>query len=106
MQTLEDRIRSRAYEIWERAGCTGDPEDHWRQAEQELAAGEESMTGEGDTASPDAAAPESDATVDDVQPAAAVEAAASVGAAGGEVAAEDAAPAAIPAKRSRGKRAS
>lgn len=32
----QDRIRRRAYEIWERDGRSGDPEDHWREAEQEL----------------------------------------------------------------------
>ncbi len=33
----EDKTRTRAYEIWEREGRGGDPRDHWRQAEQELA---------------------------------------------------------------------
>jgi hypothetical protein len=99
MQTLEDRIRSRAYEIWERAGRTGDPEDHWRQAEEELAA-------EPAHAEPDSAMPEPDATVEAVQPAAAVEAAAAVGAASSDVAAANAPPPITSAKRSRGKRAS
>jgi hypothetical protein len=36
MDTREDRIRRRAYEIWEAAGRTGDPEDHWFAAEREL----------------------------------------------------------------------
>jgi hypothetical protein len=33
---LEQRIRQRAYEIWESEGRTGDPEDHWSRAKQEL----------------------------------------------------------------------
>jgi hypothetical protein len=36
MDTLEDRIRRRAYELWEAAGQTGSPEDHWLAAEWEL----------------------------------------------------------------------
>jgi Protein of unknown function (DUF2934) len=35
-ETLEDRIRKRAYEIWEHAGRSGDPEDHWLEAEREI----------------------------------------------------------------------
>jgi hypothetical protein len=30
------RIRDRAYQIWEQAGQSGDPEDHWLAAEREL----------------------------------------------------------------------
>ena len=33
---LEQRIRERAYELWEREGRSGDPEDHWSRAEREL----------------------------------------------------------------------
>jgi phage-related baseplate assembly protein len=44
----ERRIRERAYEIWERAGRSGTPEDHWLEAERELA--------KGDAASPSGAA--------------------------------------------------
>ena len=33
----DKRIRQRAYEIWEREGRTGNPEDHWFRAERELA---------------------------------------------------------------------
>jgi hypothetical protein len=33
---LEQRIRERAYEIWESEGCSGNPEHHWSRAEQEL----------------------------------------------------------------------
>jgi hypothetical protein len=32
----EEKIRIRAYEIWERTGHSGNPEDHWFQAEVEL----------------------------------------------------------------------
>jgi Protein of unknown function (DUF2934) len=32
----EDRIRRRAYEIWEQDGRRGDPEEHWLRAEREL----------------------------------------------------------------------
>ena len=32
----EEKIRQRAYEIWEREGRTGNPEDHWFRAQQEL----------------------------------------------------------------------
>jgi hypothetical protein len=33
----DERIRQRAYEIWESEGRTGNPEDHWFRAEHELA---------------------------------------------------------------------
>jgi len=37
---LTDRIRRRAYEIWESEGSPdGRPDDHWRQAEQEILQG-------------------------------------------------------------------
>jgi hypothetical protein len=45
---LKRRIRERAYEIWEREGRSGDPEDHWFEAERELT--------ERDAASPGGAA--------------------------------------------------
>ena len=32
----EERVRTLAYEIWEREGRSGDPEDHWLRAEREL----------------------------------------------------------------------
>jgi len=32
----DQRIRQRAYEIWEREGRTGNPEDHWFRAQREL----------------------------------------------------------------------
>jgi len=40
MDDRETRIRLRAYEIWERQGRTGDPEDHWLEAEREITATE------------------------------------------------------------------
>jgi Protein of unknown function (DUF2934) len=38
MDDTEEKIRTRAYEIWERAGRIGNPEDHWLEAERELGA--------------------------------------------------------------------
>jgi len=35
----EERIRQRAYEIWESEGRSGDAEEHWRRAEEELRGG-------------------------------------------------------------------
>ena len=32
----EDKIRQRAYELWESEGSAGRPEDHWLRAEREL----------------------------------------------------------------------
>jgi hypothetical protein len=66
----EEKIRQRAYEIWENEGRAGNPEDHWFRAERELAdqGGERSV-----------------ATVEDAPPAAAAEASS---AATGEVADE------------------
>ncbi|MEE1656219.1 DUF2934 domain-containing protein [Microvirga sp. CF3062] len=32
----DEAIRQRAYEIWEREGRAGDPEDHWYRAEREM----------------------------------------------------------------------
>jgi hypothetical protein len=40
MDDREEKIRVRAYEIWERQGRSGDPEDHWLEAEGELEAEE------------------------------------------------------------------
>ena len=40
MDHREEKIRVRAYEIWERQGFTGDPEDHWYEAEREIMAQE------------------------------------------------------------------
>jgi Protein of unknown function (DUF2934) len=33
----DEKIRQRAYEIWENEGRAGNPEDHWFRAERELA---------------------------------------------------------------------
>jgi hypothetical protein len=41
MDEREERIRVRAYEIWERQGRSGSPEDHWLEAERQLKAEEE-----------------------------------------------------------------
>jgi hypothetical protein len=56
----QERIRQRAYQIWEDEGRSGDPQDHWYRAERELS---ESTTQE-----------RSEAIVEDATPAAAVEA--------------------------------
>ena len=63
MESQEDRIRRRAYELWERAGQTGDPEDHWLEAERELSQ----------------SAQHSAATTEEAPPESAVQAAADVG---------------------------
>jgi hypothetical protein len=55
----DEKIRQRAYEIWEREARTGNPEDHWFRAQRELE---------------DQGQERSDATVEDAPPAAAVEA--------------------------------
>ncbi len=59
----DERIRQRAYEIWEREGRTGSPEDHWFRAERELA---------------DQGQERSIATVEDAPPVAAAEASSAV----------------------------
>jgi hypothetical protein len=33
---LEQKIQKRVHEIWEHEGRSGDPEDHWLRAEQEV----------------------------------------------------------------------
>ncbi len=55
----DEKIRQRAYEIWEREGRTGNPEDHWFRAQQELV---------------DQGQERSDATLADAPPAGAAEA--------------------------------
>jgi Protein of unknown function (DUF2934) len=40
MDDREEKIRVRAYEIWERQERSGSPEDHWLEAERELKAEE------------------------------------------------------------------
>ncbi len=65
MDNRDDRIRVRAYEIWERQGRTGSPDDHWFGAERELKDNEELTE-----TSPD----RSEATVEEAPPVEAVEA--------------------------------
>jgi hypothetical protein len=49
----DERIRQRAYEIWESEGRGGNPEDHWVRAEQDLAdTRQESVDTVEETASP------------------------------------------------------
>jgi hypothetical protein len=55
----DEKIRQRAYEIWENEGSTGDPEDHWFRTKRGLA---------------DQGQERSDATVEDAPPATAAEA--------------------------------
>jgi hypothetical protein len=47
---LIERVRARAYQIWEGNGREGNPEEHWLQAEREIlgkdAAPEQSFSGE------------------------------------------------------------
>lgn len=46
-QEQEDRVRQRAYEIWEREGCPDDQDlDHWLQAEREMTVSEPQEAGE------------------------------------------------------------
>ena len=66
MDHRDEKIRMRAYEIWERQGRTGHPEDHWFEAERELRAEDEP---------PGSAQDRSEATVEEAPPVAAVEAA-------------------------------
>ncbi len=37
MSGMEDKIRQRAYELWEQSGKTGSEMDFWLQAEREIA---------------------------------------------------------------------
>jgi Protein of unknown function (DUF2934) len=63
----DERIRQRAYEIWENEGRTGNPEDHWFRAEQELAAqGQERSDATLENAPPAAAAEANSATTGEV----------------------------------------
>ncbi len=66
MDHLEDKIRARAYEIWERDGRVGNPEDHWLEAEREVRA--QTVEGQSSEELPEA-------TVEDAPPAAAAAAA-------------------------------
>jgi len=65
MVNRDEKIRMKAYEIWERQGRSGSPEDHWFEAERELRA-EDEPTG--------TAQERSEATVEEASPAEAVEA--------------------------------
>jgi Protein of unknown function (DUF2934) len=47
MDDWEEKVRLRAYHIWERQGRTGNPYDHWHEAERELRA-EAAATNAGD----------------------------------------------------------
>ena len=38
MSGLEDKIRQRAYELWEQNGKTGSEMDYWLRAEREIGA--------------------------------------------------------------------
>lgn len=52
MHNREERIRARAYEIWQREGCPeGCEDEHWRQAEAEVDA-EDSEVSSGELAPP------------------------------------------------------
>jgi Protein of unknown function (DUF2934) len=57
MDTREDRIRKRAYEIWDAAGQTGAPEDHWLAAERELQAVQDQPEASFDEATASTSAP-------------------------------------------------
>ena len=65
MDNRDEKIRMRAHEIWERQGRTGNPEDHWFEAERELKAEEEPTETSQDR---------SEATVEKASPVDAVEA--------------------------------
>lgn len=65
MDDREEKIRTRAYEIWERQGRSGSPDDHWLEAEREFKA-------EGQPR--EASADRSKATVEEAPPVEAVEA--------------------------------
>jgi Protein of unknown function (DUF2934) len=65
MDNRDEKIRMRAYAIWERQGRTGSPDDHWFEAERELKAEEKPK---------ETAQDRSEATVEEATPVAAVEA--------------------------------
>ncbi len=63
----DERIRQRAYEIWENEGRTGNPEDHWFRAERELAyQGQERSDATMENAPPAAAADASSAATGEI----------------------------------------
>jgi hypothetical protein len=65
MDNRDEKIRIRAYEIWEHQGHSGSPDDHWFEAERELRAEEEP---------PETAQGRPEAPVEQASPVAAVEA--------------------------------
>ncbi len=65
MDNREEKIRVRAYEIWERENFSGSPEDHWLRAEREV------MAKEGST---DTSQDRSEATIEEAPPVEAVKA--------------------------------
>jgi hypothetical protein len=65
MNDRDEKIRMRAYGIWECQGRTGSPDDHWFEAERELRAEEEPA---------ETAHDRPEATVEEASPVAAVEA--------------------------------
>jgi Protein of unknown function (DUF2934) len=73
MGDLEEKIRSRAYEIWERERRAGNPEDHWLQAEREIKAA--ATAPQADEARPEADDARPEATVEEAPPAESVRAA-------------------------------
>ncbi|WP_262273406.1 DUF2934 domain-containing protein [Microvirga yunnanensis] len=44
MNDWEEKVRVRAYHIWEQQGRTGNPFDHWHEAEEQLRAEEAAGT--------------------------------------------------------------
>ncbi|MBJ6125017.1 DUF2934 domain-containing protein [Microvirga splendida] len=54
----DESIRQRAYEIWEREGRAGDPQDHWYRAERELNEGQSERSSATAQEAPPAAAAE------------------------------------------------
>ena len=64
MDDWEEKVRLRAYHIWERQGRTGNPYDHWHEAERELKAEEAADTSQD----------RPEATVEEATPVEAVEA--------------------------------
>jgi hypothetical protein len=65
MDDWEEKVRLRAYHIWERQGRTGNPYDHWHAAERELRAEETAGTSQD----------RPEATIEEATPVEAVEAA-------------------------------
>ena len=47
MDDWEEKVRLRASQIWERQGRTGNPYDHWHEAERQLRTEEAAANAEG-----------------------------------------------------------